>query len=186
MPLSEDVLVLEGYESVREELGGETCVADSIADFSTGAPFRGWSYLDRIAAGEERPLHVASDQYSDFFADRSAGPARLSASGAHPGRTGTQPVTVIRRYTAGRAATFVVRGQVKRASGNGDGTGVAVLAGGTPVLARTVLTGVEPLRFERRLQMQAGDHIDMLTDPGPGGDLNFDDVEWSVAVYVAP
>ncbi len=182
--LGEEPIVIIGEGDIRETVSEGECIADSFADFSPSKPSGVWSYVGRLGGGAAQPLQVRSDMYEDYYGFPQAGQARLDAGAAHPGREGAQPFVVIRRYTAPRAMSGVVAGRIVRASGKGDGTGVAVTTNsGQPVLPRRVLRDTQPLLFNQPVRLEAGESLDFATDPGDGVDLNFDGVGWDVALY---
>ena len=181
--LGEDPVVILGEGAVHETVAEGEPVADSFADFSLTGAAGGWSYVGRIGTAEQ-PLGVRSDVYEDYYGLPAAGPARLDATSAHPGRVGAQPFAVVRRFTAPRSMSVVVKGRIVRGSAKGDGTGVAVTApGGQPVLPRSVLRDDRPLLFEQPVKLGAGQSVDFVTDPGDAADLSFDGVSWDIALY---
>lgn len=172
-------IVLLGDANLWEDLEGETPLAESFSGFSLIQGENGWSYRYRRRGQDAPMVFRTSGQYGTSWGVNGTTYASVGADGAHPDRIGTDPVAVIRRWTAPRAGRFRAIGSVARPSGQGDGVDAAIERAGEVLFLRQGLVGATA-EFDVLFDAAAGQGIDFVT--GPRQEQSFDSVSWRIRI----
>jgi hypothetical protein len=156
---------------------------DAFASFSTTAPVSSLSYLERLSRTIVNPLTVLSDQYGDYWGDVAGAYSRIDASAAHPGVANGSILGMVRRWTATAAGNIRILAQAQKAAAGGDGVGFQVKHNDVIVYGRAAITDTAAHLCNQVVTVAIGDTVDLLVNPGPGADINFDALTTFMAVY---
>jgi len=161
--LAETPVVLLG--DVEVEMGPAATVADSFHQFSK-AP---WSYMAQTPDGQVHPLGWMRWDWTSYIGDRRFRPLAFNALTLAPAGAGDRGTKAILRYTAKAAGRFTYSAAVTHA-GTGDGVDVAIAINERITEPAAVVK--RDWSFERTLDVQAGDAIDLRIGPNAtsGGD----------------
>jgi hypothetical protein len=116
-------------------------------------------------------------QGSAKFPDKTLNYTSLHRTGGHPGNSHEQAVA--RRFTATLAGRYVIDGELKRPSENGDGVHAYVLVNGKAVADWQLATGAVTTKAEG-IQLEVGQTLDFVIDINANN--NSDSFTWSVKV----
>ena len=172
-----------------QESRPDQLVADSAEDFSgeQGEVPGSWSYGYYEERGGDyqpdnvKPMKWVRDAW-DYHWQAPTGETKISTGSAHPGGRDF-PVWSVRRWHSSVAGPVHVAGSVHR-SGQGDGTGIQVFVNHDQFLSRTVggPRAPETLELDLNLDVKPGATVDFVATPGPGTNVDFDAVGFSVQV----
>jgi hypothetical protein len=171
--------------------GDGTVVANSVTEFNRTQGLNGWRYgywnvTDDVTAGYDPAsidfrqfLWLGSNTVSQFNNwdgtkwDLAVAPAtpntELRADGAMPNGTNSagRLHIPIRRWTSEVTGGILIHGNLNNADGTGDGVIAKILVEGQEVYARE-LNGAS-VDYQVILQVQSGQRVDFMIDPGPAG-----------------
>jgi hypothetical protein len=110
--------------------------------------------------------------------------AAISSNVAHPSDSANQQVWSIRRWQSNTAGTVRITGAVNRASKDGDGTGAKILIDGVEVFSQIVggPGRASNTSFDLSVTLKKGSLVDFVVTPGPGGNINYDAVDYRAQV----
>ncbi len=111
--------------------------------------------------------------------------AEIDVDNTHPSAHGGRPVWTVRRWRSGAAGAARITGTAGRAAGaGGDGTGLKVLVDGKEMFARTVGApgGPASVSCDLPVTLQAGTRVDFAATPGPGTNIDFDDLTFTAQI----
>lgn len=171
-------IVILGDADLWEDLGGEIPLAESFSGFSLNQGDNGWSYRFQRRRVEAPMVLKTGGQYGNAWGVDSAAFAGISADGVHPDMIGTDPITVIRRWTPPVSGMVRAIGSVTREA-QGDGVNISIGTGGETLFLREGLIG-ETVEFDLQIPAVAGVGIDFAT--APRREQSFDSVRWRIRI----
>lgn len=154
-------------------------VADSVADFSAEQERGGWSYgyFDPVGTGPDpfRPLreYRVTDWTREWVNEIDW--LSIHATYQHPASREGKAVPVVRRWRSRRSGPARLVLQANLEDPKGDGVHLRVRVDDREIFVRK-LGGGESIRLEQslKLDLKPGLQIDLVVDPGPGADIDFD------------
>lgn len=155
-------------------------IADSVADFSAEQGRGGWmyGYFDPAGTGPERFRPLREYRVTDWTREwvNEIGWLSVNATYQHPASREGKPVPVVRRWRSGSdsgPARLVLQANLE--DPKGDGVHLRILVDDREIFVRQ-LGGGEPIHLEQSLELnlKPGLQLDLVVDPGPGADIDFD------------
>jgi len=159
-------------------------VTDSEAAFSLRQGDFGWNY-GTFTGGDTTFNALTQTRITDWkeeWINPANGPLSVTNVDQHPGKSGSQPVSVVRRWVSTVEGDVRVDARFKIGL-QGDGVRVRILADGqvvhTATLSRSTAIANEHTftRFVR-----AGTPLDFAVDPGAANNVDFDATQVSVSI----
>jgi hypothetical protein len=173
---------LPGAETVRAA-AMSLALADSAAGFSLQQGAFGWEYGyfvgDNPAFSQLAVKRVTDwkEEWGDRFVAIS-----ITNVDQHPSKSGTQPVSAVRRWTSNVEGKVRINARFKSGL-KGDGVRVRVLADGQTIQSAALTTGTSiaaDFAFDR--PVHRGSTLDFAVDPGPGANIDFDVTQVTVTI----
>ena len=109
----------------------------------------------------------------------------IDVNNTHPSLRDNHPVWTVRRWRSNATGAARITGTASRAAGaGGDGTGVKVLVDGKEAFSRIVGSPGEPatVNFDLPVTLRAGTRVDFAVTPGPGSNIDFDDLTFTAQI----
>jgi len=169
---------------------GTAPIANSYEDFSDHQGGRGWFYGYRIGDSEKFDS-LESYRVTDWNAEWSqeAFPnLSITAQNQHPSALGRVPIAVVRRWCSDRDCLVRLHVDFRCGVSEGDGVRVSVWIDGKKEYHFDGLGGRRPVAvsvgYDHSVKLSRGSFVDVVVDPGPDGDFNFDAV--AATVHINP
>ena len=172
-------------------------VADSVADYDpVNQGSNGWYHGWQAGAIEDykprRFQELTVRSQDRWYLDPVSSYTQVYARGAHPqglitsgGRTPALQVAV-RRWVAPASGTYTVTGTVTH-TGGGASDGVAVrIVKGKRVLWTADIGALGSQTYAFTTRVKAGQAVDFVLGPGPGGNDISDSTDFSSVISTAP
>ncbi len=196
LTVDENPVYILGRVTAVSETGRDVLLADSADGFSgsQGTADGAWSYgyYDGDPAAY-RPDAVQPMTWTrNPWGYRWQCPYRfavIDVNNTHPSLRDNHPVWTVRRWQSNASGAARITGTASRAAGaGGDGTGVKVLVDGREIFSQIVGAPGEPatVNFDLPVTLQAGTRVDFAVTPGPGVNIDFDDLTFTAHISMPP
>ena len=170
---------LPGAETARSA----AAVTDSTAAFSLQQGAFGWSYGYYLGTATVfAPLVTPRvTDWKEEWGDRFVAISVTNVD-QHPSKSGTTPVSVVRRWTSDVDGDIRVNARFKSGL-KGDGVRVRVLADGQVLQSATLSTSTGiAANFDFPCRVRIGTTLDFAVDPGAAASIDFDVTQVSVTI----
>lgn len=197
------VYVIGAVSAIRE-IGRDTLVADSVADFSAtqGAAAGTWTYNFYDGDVSAYPANYQSASFKPMTYARTdteyawTAPyyaAIIDPNGAHPSN---RPVNLndpngpytqvwcVRRWKSNVAGNARITGTIAHTSPFGDGGGALIYVDGALVYS-TIVTETNSAAFDVTAAIHAGSSVDFVVTPGAGTEVNYDYLAYTAKISVS-